>query len=125
MAGHIGAAKNVVRSQTVNRVQLQVSLAATVEREGKFYVSCCPAISVMSQGETVQKSLDNLREAVCLFLVSCLERKVLDDVLLEAGFVPRSGISTDVEQDAEYSIAVPMELVANAKNKPGILAGSC
>ena len=42
-------------------------LTAVIEREGDGYVSLCPALDIASQGDTVEESRDNLREAVQLF----------------------------------------------------------
>ena len=38
--------------------------AATVWREGNWYVSQCLEIDIASQGETEQEALDNLKEAL-------------------------------------------------------------
>ena len=38
--------------------------AATVRREGKWYVSRCLEVDVASQGETEQEALANLKEAL-------------------------------------------------------------
>ena len=38
--------------------------AATVWREGKWYVSQCLEVDVASQGETEQEALANLKEAL-------------------------------------------------------------
>ena len=40
--------------------------AATVWREGKWYVSQCLEVDVASQGETEEEALSNLREALDL-----------------------------------------------------------
>ncbi len=42
--------------------------AATVWREGNWYVSQCLEVDVASQGETEQEALENLREALELHL---------------------------------------------------------
>ena len=39
-----------------------------VEREGDGYVALCPELDIASQGESVEKALENLKEAVELFL---------------------------------------------------------
>ena len=44
------------------------TFTAVLEREGKAYVALCPELDVISQGETVEQALANLREAVDLFL---------------------------------------------------------
>jgi predicted RNase H-like HicB family nuclease len=44
------------------------SFAATVWREGDWYVSQCLEVDVASQGETEEEALANLREALELHL---------------------------------------------------------
>ena len=41
--------------------------AATVWREGKWYVSQCLDVDIASQGETKEEALVNLREALELY----------------------------------------------------------
>ena len=41
--------------------------AATVWREGVWYVSQCLEVDVASQGETEEEALDNLKEALELY----------------------------------------------------------
>ena len=45
-----------------------LSLTAVLEREGNLFVALCPELDVASQGNTVEESLANLKEAVDLFL---------------------------------------------------------
>lgn len=45
-----------------------LNLTAVLEREGNGFVSLCPELDVASQGDTVEESLANLKEAVDLFL---------------------------------------------------------
>jgi predicted RNase H-like HicB family nuclease len=51
-------------------------LTVIVEREGGGYVSLCPDLDIASQGETVEKARDNLREALELFFESASEEEV-------------------------------------------------
>ena len=41
---------------------------AIVHKEGKLYVAECPEVGTASQGTTVEKAIDNLREATELYL---------------------------------------------------------
>ncbi|MDP2930076.1 MAG: type II toxin-antitoxin system HicB family antitoxin [bacterium] len=41
---------------------------AVINKEGKWYVSRCLELGVVSQGETIEKAQENLKEAVDLFL---------------------------------------------------------
>jgi len=41
---------------------------AVIVQEEDMFVARCPEIGTVSQGETVEKALDNLREATLLYL---------------------------------------------------------
>lgn len=41
---------------------------AVLTREGKFFVSHCPELGITSQGLTLEEALENLKEAVHLYL---------------------------------------------------------
>jgi predicted RNase H-like HicB family nuclease len=43
---------------------MRKSFAATVWREGKWYVSQCLGVDIASQGETEEEALANLKEAL-------------------------------------------------------------
>ena len=42
-------------------------LTAIIEREGDGFVSLCPELDIASQGNTIEQSRDNLKEALELF----------------------------------------------------------
>ncbi len=42
--------------------------SAVIQREGKFYVARCPEVGTVSQGPSIEKAIDNLREATELYL---------------------------------------------------------
>ena len=43
-------------------------LSAVVHREDDLYVAECPELGTVSQGDTVEQAVDNLREATELYL---------------------------------------------------------
>ena len=47
---------------------VEKNLTAVITKEGKWFVSYNPETGVASQGKTKKASLDNLKEAVELFL---------------------------------------------------------
>ena len=63
-------------------------LPATVKQKRKVFISCCPVLDVCSQGNTKKEALDNLIEALSLFLISCFERGTINEVLKESGLTP-------------------------------------
>ena len=46
-------------------------LTAILHREEEVYVAECPEVGTVSQGDTVEEALVNLREATELFLEEC------------------------------------------------------
>ena len=51
---------------------------AIIEREGNLYVALCPELDVASQGTSIESALDNLKEAVALFLETVDPREMKD-----------------------------------------------
>jgi len=67
-------------------VKFEMSLPAIIEKKENWFVSICPVLDIMSQGNTKKEALDNLIDATEVFLYSCHERGTLDAVLKECGF---------------------------------------
>ena len=44
-----------------------MKLTAIIERENMGYVSLCPELDIVSQGDSVEQAIINLREALELF----------------------------------------------------------
>ena len=44
------------------------TFTAAIHKEGDVYVALCPELDIASQGETIETSRANLREAIELFL---------------------------------------------------------
>ncbi len=49
-------------------MQETYKFSAVIHKEGEWYVSWCPELDVASQGETIEKTIDNLKEAIELYL---------------------------------------------------------
>lgn len=61
-------------------IEIQLKLPLTVQKRKKWFVAGCPQLDVFTQGETEKEAEGNLREALRLFLHSCLERNTLTQV---------------------------------------------
>jgi len=63
-----------------------VRLTAIIEQEGDGYVALCPELDIASQGDTIEKARDNLREALELFFEAAspseVERRLHRDVFV-------------------------------------------
>ena len=42
--------------------------SAIIHKEEDMYVAECPAVGTVSQGETIEKAVENLKEATALYL---------------------------------------------------------
>ncbi|MDO9565583.1 MAG: type II toxin-antitoxin system HicB family antitoxin [Candidatus Desulfaltia sp.] len=58
-------------------------LTAIIEREGDGYVSLCPELDIASQGDSIESTRDNLREALELFFECALPEEVQERLLGE------------------------------------------
>ncbi len=89
-----------------------LSLPCRIRKEGKYYVSWCYPLDVYSQGETQEKALRNLEEAVGLFIASCIRRGTLDKVFKECGFVLSSKRTRPIpKRRREHEITVPLPFI--------------
>ena len=99
-----------------NRIRFELAVPAEVRKDGDHFVSFCPAFDVYSQGPSEETALDNLTEALQLFVESCLARGTLDRVLKDCGFEP----DADPEPiDERRLIHVPLSLVAREQARAG------
>ena len=55
-------------------------------REGRQWISHCPALDVATCGDTREEALNNTAEAVVLFFESCIEHGTLEKALKELGW---------------------------------------
>ncbi len=68
-------------------ITLNVKLEAATKKHGQHWTARCVPLDVFSQGNTKEKALASLSEAVQLWFESCIDRDVLSEALAEAGFV--------------------------------------
>lgn len=64
------------------------------------WVAHCLGLDVASSGPTVEEAIRRTREAVELFVESCAHRHVLEEVLLESGFLPEPSSDHELEAPA-------------------------
>jgi predicted RNase H-like HicB family nuclease len=84
-------------------------LPAVFSQEGDWIVASFPDLDVTSQGRTRDEAKRNLIEAAQLFVESCFERNVLDEVLKGCGFTLAHG-AREQPEDGEH-LTVPVELL--------------
>lgn len=96
----------------VNVIGFNLKLPFTVTKKRKYWVSGCPVLDIFSQGETKSKALENLREAISMFLVSCYERNTLNEVMKESGFVVDESKTAVLPPEQEL-LEVPLPFIIN------------
>ena len=61
-------------------------LTAIIERESDGYVALCPELDIASQGDTIEESRENLREALQLFFETAstdeIQRRTSGEILV-------------------------------------------
>ncbi|MHB2027086.1 MAG: type II toxin-antitoxin system HicB family antitoxin [Elusimicrobiota bacterium] len=55
--------------------------SAVIEKEGRWYVALCPELDIASQGETIEKALKNLKEALQLYLETASPEEIKTSTL--------------------------------------------
>ena len=99
-----------------SRIRFELVVPAEVRDDGERFVSFCPPLDVYSQGPSEETALENLVEALQLFVESCYTRGTLDQVLKDCGFEPDPDPGTFEEQRL---IHVPFPLVAREQVRAG------
>jgi predicted RNase H-like HicB family nuclease len=66
---------------------MEIQFTTQVSKEGKTFVAHTPELDLSSCGDTEQKALENLNEAVTLFLEEADKLGMLNQILEEAGFL--------------------------------------
>lgn len=57
-------------------MQKMHQFTAVIEREEDMYVALCPELDIASQGESVEKARENLKEAIELFFETASQQEV-------------------------------------------------
>ncbi len=91
---------------------MSFQLPYTFAREGGSVIASCDVLDVHSQGRTEAEALDNLQEALQLFLETCLEMDSLDQVLKAQGFQLATAESTAAPDPAARMVNVPVFLLS-------------
>jgi len=97
------------------------TLPCRIERDGRWFIASCDPLDVHTQARTESKARANLVEALELFLESCIERGVLDQVLGEAG-IRATARGTRASRTDTVSVRVPLTVRSLGQPRPHTLA---
>ena len=85
-------------------MESKLLLNVIVKQEDKGYSVICPELNVASQGETFEEAVDNIKEAVELYIESAEELGIIDEVLEQLGLT---------KEDLKKKSLVPRVVTAN------------
>ncbi len=91
--------------------QLVLKVAVKEEPEGGYSVICTD-LGVASQGETVDEALENIKEAVELYLESAKELGIMDEVLDKLGLTKEDLEKGGLSVPKVFTTDIPVELTA-------------
>lgn len=96
-------------------ILMSFELPFTVEKdEFGYWISECPPLRVLSQGDTRDEAVENLKEAVSLFLVNSYDRGVLNDVLRECGITTQQVLLNNNEKESQhFEVNIPLHIASN------------
>jgi len=94
-------------------IKFTVEMPVAVLQEGEFFVAKCP-LGVVSQGDSQDAAFKNLTEALQLFIETCFEQGIIEQVMKQKGFSLEGGFeSADVSSDyPDGTLNVPFSLIA-------------
>lgn len=94
-------------------IQMEWHLVVETKKEGDWIIASFSPLDVHSQGRTIEEALDNLKEALSLFVESCYEAGVLVEVLREAGFHAAPDAAPEKPARHRHLLKVPLKLASD------------
>lgn len=85
-------------------MESKLLLNVIIKQEDKGYSVICPELNVASQGETFEETIDNIKEAIELYIESAEELGIMDEVLEQLGLT---------KEDLKKKSLMPRVVTAN------------
>lgn len=67
-------------------IQVEVKLQVCIEKTDVGFTAFCESLDVYAEGSSKRKAERNIREALSLFLETCMEMGTFNEVLASSGF---------------------------------------
>jgi predicted RNase H-like HicB family nuclease len=90
---------------------MEVQFTTQVFKEGNAFVAHTPELDLSCCGDTKQRALDNLNEAVTLFLEEASRLGTLNQILDEAGFLQHGDKLEGPELIGTLRASLPLSLL--------------
>ena len=92
-------------------IKVRVKLPYKIREENNWYISCCFPLDIHAQGRTEKEAIKQLKEAVELFLTSCIEMGTLENVLKECGLTLAKSKKPLTSFQNQPTINIPLSLI--------------
>ncbi|WP_420266198.1 type II toxin-antitoxin system HicB family antitoxin [Candidatus Magnetominusculus dajiuhuensis] len=92
------------------------SLPVKFKKKKDVVIASCPVLDVVTQGETVEDARNNIKEAVSLFISTCLEIGTLDAVLKECGFEAAEKTARKQSQVETIEVPIPFTIKSHSQS---------
>lgn len=91
---HRGHIRTTVKDD--GSVEIIASLSGELGKEGKQWISWCPALDLYTCGASRGEALENTKEAIRIFFETCIRHRTLETALLkELGWTKSVEVSVD------------------------------
>jgi len=101
---------NLVLSGNTMEKQILLNVAIKEEPEGGFSVVCTD-LDVASQGETINEAMENIKDAVELYLESAEELDIMDEVFEKLGLT-KEEFKKEILVPKIFKTEIPIKLAA-------------
>ncbi|MEO5335075.1 MAG: type II toxin-antitoxin system HicB family antitoxin [Magnetococcus sp. YQC-5] len=100
-------------------LEIQISVALDIKKEGNWFVAWSPVLDVSSQGRTENEAYENAQEALQLFLETCLAMGTLNQVLKARRLQPSMEADAGFYGSRVIRIPIPMIQASHAEAVAG------
>ncbi len=91
------------------KFELRLQCYSKLSDSSGLYVSFCPKLDVLAQGETLEQARAALEDSVTLFLLHCWKRGIFEEALNARGFSPCDNGEDDGSSDMVSLEEMPSE----------------
>ena len=93
-----------------SQVQLQSNLPIQIIKEKYGYSSICPFLNIASQGETIEKALEVIKEAIKIFFEDLIENGNLEEALQDCSW------TIELTKNSPIKIIIPPKVFKTTIN---------
>ena len=94
---------------------INLRLPVKITKEKDVFVSACPTLDIASQGCTDVEAKENIKEAIELFITTCIEMGTISQVLRDCVFTKGGDVTENNASDTQ-EVNVILPYIAAQKN---------